>query len=188
MNKLFTLASILLFSTLSFGFAGEWEDSQKIADIKSGALQVQDLKIDIYNYAETAEGRAACGARECFRMDVFINDEQIATWATSPGKPHPGTNHVGVYTPEYEGRSIHSGHVYGRDYISYKFKYSMPYVMYLRSNKLGIGIHAGVVNGTRLSHGCIRLVTEDARRLNQWVREVFRNGGDARVWARGTRG
>lgn len=183
MTRILTTLSILLLSATAFGFAGTFENDT-IPD------QINDIQLHVFNYAETAEGRAACGSSQCFRVKVILNGDVTAVWPVSPGKPHYGTKHVGIYTPEYNGRSIHSTHVYGRNYTSYKYKYSMPYVMYMRSSTgslTGVGFHAGVVDGTRLSHGCIRMRMADVKELNSWVREAFANGGDVRVWSRGTR-
>ena len=51
-----------------------------------------------------------------------------------------------------------------KTYYSKKYKASMPYAICL-SNTLGIFIHAQALPGRPASHGCIRLLKSDAKRL-----------------------
>lgn len=190
MKKFTVLASLLFLSATAFGgsWAGEWQDNERINDIKQGRLSVGDVKIEVYNMADTAAGRKACGDSQCYRMDVFVNEAQIATWATSPGRPQ---SDGGIYSPIYSGHRILTH--YGREYRSYTKKYNMRYAMYIeRKSQPGkisnVAFHGKyLVTGRRESHGCFRMRDPEAKMLNSFVRKVFSNGGTARVWSEGTR-
>ena len=58
-----------------------------------------------------------------------------------------------------------------KKYYSKKYKASMPYALCL-SNKLGIFLHAQALPGRPASHGCIRVLKTDAKRLFQ----IFEKG------------
>ena len=184
--KPFFISSILtLTSSLCFGFAGTFEAPSLIPP------QITDVKFDVYNYAVVrGPNEPDCGSKECYRVDVFLNDIHVATWPTSPGKPHYNdVNHRGSFTPLYEGRPIHT--VLGANYVSYRRRYPMPYAMFISStngNITDVAFHTGyTVNGERLSHGCLRLLRPDAQNANSWVSEARRNGGNGYIWSRHTR-
>lgn len=182
-KKLCLLSGLCLFAANAFGFAGEFQNEDLIPSV------ITDVKIKIFNYANTPGGQEDCGDTQCYRADIFLNDLHVARWAVSPGRPHPGTDFKGNFSPIYNGRSLHPSHLYGRGYLSGKRRDSMPYAMFLRltnGGKSPIALHCGHVTGRRESHGCIRMVCDgqqsDAYVLSSWVKEAFRNGGRARVW------
>jgi len=202
MKRVITLIVFMLISTTAFGFAGEWENSDVISKISRGDIQVRDVKIEIYNMAKYADGRAACGSSQCFRADISVNGEQIARWAVSPGKRHPGTDFVGIYTPQYSGHTIWNGSFRGAGYISSNND-PMPWATYMkyksRNARTGVAFHCGRVTGERESHGCIRMVCNGSREINgrsgrrvdaqllqSWIKLAFRNGGTALVWTEDT--
>ncbi len=179
MRTLITLTLVLFLASPAFSLAGEWQTSNIPKHIK-------DVKIKVYNYASTQKGRAHCGSSQCYRMNVIVNGKHIATWATSPGKRQRHIDPPSSHTPEYKGRSIHPKHIYNKNYTSWIHKYEMPYAMYIKNRRgrlSNYAIHGGPTDGTKRSHGCIRLRTKHARLLNKWVKQAFRNGGRARVWA-----
>ncbi len=183
------LASLLLLiSTTAFGWAGEWQDDERLASIQSGAESIFSVKLDVYNMADNPEGRNACGDVQCYRVDVFVNNTQVATWATSPGKPQADG---GSYSPLFSGERIFWA--FGRDYVSYTKRYHMKYAMYIeRVSQPGtisnIAFHGGYkVTGKRESHGCFRLRDSEAALLNHLVRKAFDDSGSVQVWSEGTR-
>lgn len=202
MTKISTFVAVLLFSVASFGFAGEWENTEMISAIESGELSVQHVKIQVYNMAKYADGRKACGSDQCFRADIIVNEVQIATWAVSPGKLHPGTDFLGIYTPKYNGHTIWNGAFRSGGYISSNGD-PMPWATYMKykskNQRTGVAFHCGRVTGERESHGCIRMVCNgkrdingksvrrvDAQVLQSWVKQAFKNGGTALVWTEDT--
>lgn len=85
--------------------------------------------------------------------------KQVMRVLTSTGKPQ---RDGGVYTPEgtfYIGEKTRN-----RRSRSYN-NAPMPYAQHLYK---GIFIHAGKVNGGFISHGCIRLTTEDAKQFFEY--------------------
>lgn len=188
MKKLILLASLLLASATAFGWAGEWQNDDRIKAIKAGKEAVFDVKLEVYNMADEPAGRKACGDKQCYRVDVFVNEIQIATWATSPGRPQ---SDGGIYSPIYNGHNILTH--YGRNYVSYRKKYNMRYAMYIeRKSQPGkisnVAFHGKYkVTGKRESHGCFRMRDSEVSVVNSFVRKAFKNGGSARVWSEGTR-
>jgi len=202
MKRMCTLWAVVLFSASAFGFAGEWEDSETISAIARGSVQVRDVKIQVYNMAKYTDGRRACGSSQCFRADISVNGQQVATWAVSPGKKHPGTDFVGVYTPKYSGHTIWNGSFRSASYKSSRGD-AMPWATYMKyktkNRRTGIAFHCGNVTGERESHGCIRMVCNgrrsingkrkrrvDAQLLQSWIKKAFANGGTALVWTEDT--
>jgi len=184
--KLFLLSSALLLMTATgYGFEGTFEAPSLVPQ------NIQQVKFSVYNYAVTRGSKDPdCGSKECYRVAVFLNDIHVGTWPTSPGKPNPNNKkHVGSYTPLYDGRPIHT--VLGRDYVSWRRRYPMPYAMFISSLDGEItdyAFHTGYdVNGERLSKGCLRLFPDHARDANRWVREARKNGGNGYVWSKHTK-
>jgi len=58
-----------------------------------------------------------------------------------------------------------------KKYYSKKYEASMPYALCL-SNRLGIFLHAQALPGRPASHGCVRVLKADAKRLFQ----IFKKG------------
>lgn len=182
MKLLFITLLTLLTSVQAFGFYGEFTDEDTISSIGP----VTKFEIKVFNAAQVGL-RKECGDSECFRADIFLNGYHVARWAVSPGKKHYGTKFVGVFTPQYSGRSYHPNHLHTK--YTNRFGDSMPWAAFIkRSNgaKSGIATHCGRVTGKRESHGCIRMVCtggrNDASRVNRWVKEAFANGGTAQIW------
>lgn len=183
MKLFFILLSFVAFQTKAFGFAGTFYSPEKVP------ATITDVKFDAYNYAQVSgPNDEDCGDTECYRIDVYLNDIHVATFPTSPGKPHPGTQHVGGFTPSYDGVPVHT--LTGRDYVSYRRRYYMPYAMFFESlSRPGqisnIAIHSGhAVTGRRLSRGCLRTLMNDAALMFEWTREARRNGGNGYLWTR----
>ena len=177
--KILILAWLMLAGLSAQAFQGTWQNNSVLN------RQVTDVKLYLFDAAKTGQ----CSDSQCFRLDVYVNGQHFARWPASPGKKHWGTKFVGVYTPEFgsAGRPLHSGEIY----YSYTNKHgdSMPFAMFLRTakgNKSGIALHAGHVTGRRESHGCIRLLYDDAKTLNSLVREAFKNGGRPHIWTKHT--
>jgi len=185
MKFAFIILSAIFYSNLAFGFAGTFYAPALVPD------KIEDVKFDAYNYAvERGEGQPDCGDVECYRIDVYLNDIHVATFPTSPGKPHPGTQHVGGYTPDYDGIPVHARGITHRDYVSYTRRYYMPYAMFFErignpSRMSNVAIHSGhAVTGWRLSRGCLRTLMNDAALMFNWTREARRNGGDGYLYTR----
>lgn len=182
--KLFTVSILALWgSSAAASFVSVWDQPELIPSA------IHSVQVDIFDLKK--EG-GPCTDKECFRADVYLNDIHVARWAVSPGRPHYGTDFVGVYTPLYEARSFHPSHLHER-YFN-RFGDAMPWAAFIKTSggaKSGIATHCGYVTGRRESHGCIRMVCnnqrQDARTLNRWIREAFSNGGSAKIWTRHTR-
>lgn len=179
--KIIFLSYLLLSSLSAFAFYGEFQDNSRIPDV------ITSVEIQVYNAAKDPVYRQACNDNQCYRMDVILNGRHVATWATSPGKRHEGTNFVGNYSPVYNGRSLHPTYMFKR--YTNKYGDPMPYAMFMRLTNGGvspIAFHCGNVTGKRESHGCFRMVCDseqnDAATMQSWVKEAFANGGTVRVW------
>lgn len=184
---LFSVQSAFAWQGTSVGtsFSGTFYAPTLVPD------QIEDVKFDAYNYAKTrGPNEPDCGDPECYRIDVYLNDIHVATFATSPGKPHPGTQHVGGFTPNYDGVPIHSRGITHREYVSFTRRYYMPYAMFFErlsdpSRLSNVAIHSGhPVTGWRLSRGCLRTYMQDAEMMFNWVRAARRNGGNGYFWSR----
>ncbi|MCO5113479.1 MAG: L,D-transpeptidase [Bdellovibrionaceae bacterium] len=151
---------------------------------------IKTVQVDVFDLKR--ETPSLCKDSECFRADIYLNDIHIARWRVSPGRPHYGTEFVGGYTPAFEARSYHPSHLH--QHYKNRFGDSMPWAAFIKNSsggKSGYATHCGHVTGRRESHGCIRMVCtggrNDAKTLNLWIREAFKNGGSAKIWTRHTR-
>lgn len=146
--------------------------------------RVNKVHIEVRNIALTGE---CPGYEQCFRMFVYLNNRLHVTWKTSPGMPHNTERGVeGEYTPEWTNATpTHLGggryRLEGADYVSKSYPVyadgtkggaPMPYAIFF--NNTGIAIHGSnaEVNGEQASHGCMRLLPENARQLSAWVAEA----------------
>ena len=187
LSSLILLSTNILFTSKAFSFVGTFYAPALVPD------KIVDVKFDAYNYSLThGEKGDDCGDMECYRIDVYLNDIHVATFPTSPGKPHPGKKHVGGFTPIYKnGVPVHT--ITSHDYVSYKYRYYMPYAMFFESQThsgriSNIAIHSGhAVNGKRLSKGCLRTLMDDAALMFKWTREARKNGGNGYLWTRHTK-
>lgn len=180
-TKLVITFTIALWSQGALAsFASVWELPDAVPNV------ITSVQIDVFDLKRDG---GPCTDSQCFRADVYLNDIHVARWAVSPGKPHFGTDFVGSYTPTYEGRSFHASHLH--QHYKNRFGDSMPWAAFIKNSsggKSGYATHCGRVTGRRESHGCIRMVCNaqrnDARAVNQWIKEAFKNGGTARIWTR----
>lgn len=182
--KSFLFLSFLLLSSQVFAAYGEFTDESLIPP----ASKIKKIETFVYDLVKEGYGKE-CGDTQCFRIDVQINGTHVATWIASPGKPHPGTDFKGNYTPEY-----HSGVPYSRkkrqgaNYVN-RHGDPMPWAAFWERNDRGtpvIATHAGRVTGRRESHGCVRLHRDKAKRIYQWVGAAMKNGGIARAYTKDT--
>lgn len=90
-----------------------------------------------------------------FYLSYFENGERIIHTLASPGKPH---SDGWVYTPEWQFSII--AKPWTRR--SVKFDAMMPHSLHIHK---GIYIHGWTVDGTMLSHGCIRVKKGVAKKL-----------------------
>lgn len=133
----------------------------------SQAAQALDVEVHVHNPCRK-------DGKQCFQMDVWLDAKLSATWITSPGKPSGGS-FPGENTPEFNVGIFTSAHDKG--YHSFQRGDAMPYAMHI--NKTGFAVHGSydTVNGSKASHGCLRIKPENAAKLNAWVREANKTGG-----------
>lgn len=95
-----------------------------------------------------------------YRFDYYKKGEVILSGLASPGKPQKDG---GVYTPEWVFHIKNKKHIHiSRSYKNAKMRYALHLYKW-------IYIHAGKTNGKFLSHGCIRISKEIARKLYEIV-------------------
>jgi len=183
-SLLFLIASTLL-STQAFGAFGEVTHSSLVPPMN----QIKKVEVFLYDLVKEGYGRE-CDDTQCYRLDVEINDVLVATWIASPGKPHPGTDFKGNYTPQYlSGVPFSKQKRRGANYVSSRGDH-MPWAAFWTRNDGGhpvIATHAGVVTGRRESHGCVRLHYDRAESVYKWVGAAMKNGGTTRAYTKHTR-
>ena len=176
-----SLILLLFFSSSAYAYKGTFYAPSLVPN------KITHVEFYAYNYARTGQPYGSCGDTECYRIDVYLNNIHVATFPTSPGKPHPGTKHVGGYTPNFNGTPVHT--LTSSNYVSYRRRYYMPYAMFFESlsrpGKISdYAIHSGhAVTGKRISRGCFRTYMNDAALMFNWTFEARRNGGNGYVYA-----
>lgn len=183
MKPLFFL-SFLLLSSQVFAAYGEFTNESLIPPNS----QIRKVETFLYDLVREGYGEQ-CGDTECFRLDVEINGIHVATWIASPGKPHPGTDFKGNFTPQYlSGVPYSRKKREGANYVN-KHGDRMPWAAFWERNDgltPVIATHAGFVDGKRRSHGCVRLHSNRAKRLYIWVGAAMNNGGTTRAYTKHT--
>lgn len=183
-RSLIALLTVTSFISNANALSDLWDSPDAIPAV------ITKVEVHVYNM-HLDGGNCVDKYNECYRADIFLNGQQVARWAASPGRPHYGTKFVGVFTPIFEGRSFHPNHLH--QYYTNRFGDSMPWAAFIKTSdgaKSGIATHCGNVTGRRESHGCIRLDCtrqNNAKLLNLWIREAFANGGTAKIWTEHTR-
>lgn len=152
---------------------------------ESGFTQKTDVDVQVSNPCRASGG-------QCFKMNVYFVQTNAdgsqkrdlkTTWSTSPGNPTIKGEFPGENTPEFTNASFTS--IHDKNYTSAKRKDPMPYAMHI--NNTGFAIHGGyLVTGKKLSHGCLRLQTSNAKQLNDWVKKSRASGGVQKVTVRDT--
>lgn len=174
MKSFFISVIILLNTTLAFGFENTFFNSDSVPDV------VTSVHVEVYDMAKSNIG---CSFDVCYRMEVYLNNQLVARWATSPGDPNNDVDFNGVNTPKYTERSLNRARIMGSGYVSSRGD-AMPYAMFILGSKgqnTGFAIHSGVVTGQKESHGCIRLEYANAQILNKWVRSAIKNNGPTTI-------
>jgi hypothetical protein len=122
--------------------------------------------------------------KQCFLLDVYLNGVLSASWTTSPGNPANNKGFKGTNTPEYTSANFTSANE--ADYESHR-EDPMPYAMHI--NNTGYAVHGSslAVDGTKKSHGCVRLKTPNAKQLNEWVKQAMKSGGLRTITVRDTK-
>ncbi len=135
-----------------------------------------DVEVSVHN-------PCASSNTQCFQMDVYLNGALTESWVTSPGNPNNNAGFKGSNTPEYTAAKF--TRINGRGYISGRGD-PMPYALHI--NGSGYAVHGSslAVNGAKASHGCLRLKTPNAKKLNEWVREAKKSGGLMQITVRDT--
>ncbi|MCC6138260.1 MAG: L,D-transpeptidase [Bdellovibrionaceae bacterium] len=134
-----------------------------------------DVEVSVHN--------PCAPSKQCFQMDVYLDGSLTETWVTSPGNPNNNSGFKGSNTPEYTAANFTSTKKAG--YVSSRGD-SMPYAMHI--NGTGYAVHGSslAVDGKKRSHGCLRIKTPNAKKLNAWVREAKSTGGLTTVTVRDT--
>lgn len=174
MKQVLLFLSLLSVSVVSSAFEGTFFEESSIPN------NITSVHMEVYDMARTDLG---CTYDVCYRMEIYLNDQLVARWATSPGDPNNDVGFNGVNTPRYNNRSLNRSRIMGSGYVSGRGD-SMPYAMFILGSKgqnTGFAVHAGVVTGEKESHGCVRLQYEYAQVLNSWVREAIKNGGPTTI-------
>lgn len=169
----------------AFAAFGEFTDADGIPSLS----QINKVETFLYDLVKEGYGKE-CDDTQCYRLNVEINGKLVARWIASPGKPHPGTDFIGNYTPEYlSGVPYSRQKRRGANYVSGNGDL-MPWAAFWERNDRGtpvIATHAGFVDGKRRSHGCVRLSRPRAERIYKWVGAAMRNGGTTRAYTKHTR-
>lgn len=135
-----------------------------------------DVEVSVHNPCRSQD-------KQCFILDVYLNGDLAASWATSPGNPNNNAGFNGSNTPEYTRANFTSANDAG--YESHRDD-PMPYAMHI--NGSGYAVHGSglAVDGTKQSHGCLRLKTPNAKQLNEWVKQAMNTGGLRTITVRDT--
>ncbi len=136
-----------------------------------------DVEVSVHNPCRSQN-------KQCFVLDVYLNGALSASWATSPGNPNNNAGFKGSNTPEYTSATFTSANA--ANYESHRSD-PMPYAMHI--NGSGYAVHGSSlkVDGTKQSHGCLRLKTPNAKQLNEWVKQAMKTGGLRTITVRDTK-
>jgi hypothetical protein len=133
---------------------------------------VTNVNVHVHNPCRSA-------GKQCFQLDIYLDGNLAKTCVTSPGDPNAGTKSFrGTNTPEFNPGRFTS--INGAGYVSHRGD-PMPYAMHIDGT--GFAVHGSAlrVDGTKASHGCMRLKTPCAKELNHWMRESRDAGGSRQI-------
>lgn len=168
----------------SRSFAEYFLDLQHVQDVLKYS-QLNRVHVQVRNIAKDG----LCGDRECFRAYVFINGDEthgslVATFVVSPGKgsktPEVEDQPLRKYDPDVRWLKNYEKPTAFLDWDMYRIYGSKSYpgkvpnmpnaMFFLRA----IALHGSfdVVNGTKQSHGCIRMFPDESYWLHSLVREA----------------
>jgi L,D-transpeptidase catalytic domain len=174
MKSVLFLSLIILSQSVFAQFEGAFFEPSAVPST------IESVHMEVYDMARTDLG---CSYSVCYRMEIYLNNQLVARWGTSPGDPNNDAGFNGVNTPKMTDRSLNRSRIMGSGYVSGRGD-AMPYAMFILGSKgqnTGFAVHAGEVTGQKESHGCVRLEYKNAKTLNAWVRQAIANGGPTTI-------
>lgn len=199
MKSLFTIVGLCFFvSTSAFAevVPQVYQDSRVSESfaqyyLNTSILNEQSVQ-SVYVAVQDIARYGMCDDAQCFRVYVYINGtdqtgQHIATFVASPGTGR--RTPTGTFGPtkgafyQSNGQRFLDFDIF-RHYVSKKYKAPMPEAMFFTAS--GIALHGSydTVNGRKQSKGCVRMFPNEARFIQDLVREA---GGRLTVNVKHTR-